>query len=118
METYDFKPHKKGDTFKGRKFIIEIYDPTTETTSPLDLTNASIRMQLRMNPTHPVKQELSTANGMMEITNPTGGEFIIKKQIIDFPPASYCYDMEITLADGTMTTYIGGVFPILQDVTR
>lgn len=111
METYNFNPHVKGDTYRGTKFTITIGG------DPADLTGASIRMQLRTQPMHPVKSEISTANSMISITDPTAGEFTINKVKIDFPAGNYYYDCEITFADGSVKTYFGGRFPIVQDIT-
>jgi len=112
METYNFKPHVKGDTFAGVKFIVNIGG------APANLTGASIRIQLRSSPVHPVKHELSTSNGHISISNAVPGEFTINKIVIDFPAGNWVYDCEITFADGSKKTYFGGTFPIIQDVTR
>lgn len=109
---YNFNSHVKGDTFKAITFTVTVND------DPLDLTGASIRMQLRLSPLHPVAYELSTAGDQIEITDAVNGKFQIKKQIIDFPAAVYYYDIEITLADGDVKTYVAGKWQITQDVTH
>ena len=109
---YNFNPHVKGDTFKAITFTVTVND------DPLDLTGASIRMQLRLSPLHPVAYELSTAGGNIEITDALDGKFQIKKHVIDFPAAVYHYDIEITLANGDVKTYVAGKWQITQDVTH
>ena len=119
--TYNFPPHTKGDTFPGRTFEIKIKTDPADITdgAPLDLTNASIRMQLRMSPTHPVSHELSTDNDMIIIDhNPLLGVFQVKEQIIDFPANNYVYDIEISWTSGKVKTYISGTWLIIQDITH
>ena len=112
METYNFDPHVKGNTFLGKEFAIDIGG------TPPNLTGALIQMQLRLTPIHPTAHELSTTNGMIEINDAVNAHFRIKEQIIDFPATNYFYDIKITYASGKIRTYIGGYFPILQNVTR
>jgi hypothetical protein len=112
METYNFKPHLKGDTFPGITFSIKVNDEF------LDLTDAQIRMQLRQNPTHPVSYELSFEAGNIEISDAENGEFKIKEQIIDFPARNYNYDIQISWPDSKVKTYISGIWVINQDVTH
>lgn len=112
MATYNFNPIKKGDTFSGIRFTVNINDV------PADLTDASIRMQLRTQPLHPTAHEMSTEGGQIEISNAEAGEFEIIEQIIDFPAYNYYYDIEITFANGVVKTYIEGKLPISQDITR
>ncbi len=109
---YNFNPHVKGDTFEALTFTVSVNE------EPLTLTGASIRMHLRLAPLHPVAHELSTAEGHIVITDAVNGEFQIKKQIIDFPAALYWYDIEVTLANGDIKTYVAGKWQITQDVTH
>ncbi|MHB9148345.1 MAG: hypothetical protein ACYC2U_08300 [Candidatus Amoebophilus sp.] len=112
MEIYNFDPHVKGNTFLGKEFAIDISG------TPPDLTGATIKMQLRLTPVHPTEHELSTTNNKIEINDAVGGHFQIKEQIIDFPASNYYYDIQITYASGKIRTYIGGYFPILQNITN
>lgn len=111
METYNFKPHVKGDTFKGCRFTLKVND------IPLDLTNCQIRMHLRTNPLHSNKYELSTSNNKITIIDAANGIFEIPQQIIDIPAGNYYYDIEILFPNGNVKTYINGHFEIIQDIT-
>ncbi|NSW46216.1 MAG: BppU family phage baseplate upper protein [Bacteroidales bacterium] len=111
METYNFKPHVKGDTFKGCRFTVNVNN------APLNLTGCQIRMHLRTNPLHDSKYELSTINGKIVIIDTINGIFEIPEQIIDIPAGNYYYDIEITFPDGKVKTYINGRFEIVQDIT-
>lgn len=103
--------HKKGDTFNGQQFTLNING------SPADLTGASIRMDLRKVKTGPYVLRLSTDNGGISILVPVSGIFQINPQIIDVQAATYFYDIETTFQDGTVKTYIDGTWLISQDVT-
>lgn len=104
---------KRGDTFSEVPFQINV------NTVPLDLTGAVIRMQLRTDYGGDVYLDLTSveSNGIT-ITNPTNGEFKINDIIIDIQPLSYKYDIQITLSNGEVKTWITGIFNILNNVTR
>jgi len=108
MELHKLKDHIKGDTMKQKTFLVSING------SPADMTDASVRMHLRKNKTAPQKYEFSTENGKLELT--TGG-FIMPEQIVDIPAVTYYYDIEIIFSDGTVATYIGDTWTIIQDTT-
>jgi|WetSurMetagenome_2_1015567.scaffolds.fasta_scaffold283618_2 hypothetical protein len=109
---YDFPDTVKNDTFEGVVFTV------TVNTVALNLTNASIKMQLRNPDNYYLALELSTDNLKIEITNAMAGIFSIVKQIVIIPAMTYIYDIQITLGDGSVKTYIAGTWKILQDVTE
>jgi hypothetical protein len=111
-QAYNFPDHVKGDTFNGITFTV------TLNSIALPLTGATIKMQLRKLITDPVALELSTINNKIQITNAPGGVFAIMPQIIDIATQNYIYDIEITLQDGTIKTYISGKWKIISDVTH
>lgn len=112
MSNYDFKNHKKGDTFEGVAFTV------TKNGSALDLTGASIRMQLREKSETGTLGATYTDGDGITITDPTNGVFTFDKQIIDIRAQKYYYDIEITLASGDVKSYIYGTWTITQDVTQ
>jgi len=86
----------------------------------LDLTGAVVEMDIRLTKTSTTSAKRFTSVGDAGITivaPATDGKFILNRQIIDVDAAKYYYDLEITLADGTVKTYIYGFWPILQDIT-
>lgn len=108
--TYDFPTHKKGDTFPGVSFTIEIDD------TPLDLSSSIIRMIVRdCNGINTL--DLSNSTSGITITDAPGGIFAVDEQIIDINPGAYSYDIQITLSDGRVKTWISGKWVITQDVT-
>lgn len=110
--TYNLPNHIKGDTFPGVSFTITVNG------SPLDLTNATVRLYLR-NKYKILKHRFSTdvAIGGMTITDPTNGIVRLDEQIVDVAAGTYNYDLEITLVTGEVYTYVNGTWTILQDVT-
>jgi hypothetical protein len=109
--TLDFS-HYKGDTFSEVPFEILI-DAVS-----LDLTDALIKMQLRRNYEKDVALEFSTINNKIEIVDASLGTFKIVEQIINIEAFEYIYDLQITLANNEVETYVKGKFNIVNDVTR
>ena len=105
--------HIQGDTFTEVPFEIII------NTLPLDLTGAVIKMQLRKECGGiPYLSLTSVANAGLTITDAVNGVFKINEQIIDIPEYNYLYDIQITLDDDTVKTWINGNFLIKCDITR
>lgn len=106
MKTVNFT-HKRGDTFAEVPINVKVNNTN------LNLTGSTILMQLR-----------KEAGGiiafvpLITIEDGTGGNFYIDEQIIDIPACSYKYDIQITLADDTVNTWISGTFTITDDISR
>jgi hypothetical protein len=104
--------HIKSDTFEAVNFEINV------DTIPVDLTDTTIRMQLRKEYGGVVGLSLtSVASAGITITDAVNGLFRINQQIINIPAFNYIYDIEFDF-DGIVKTYISGNFLILNDVTR
>ena len=106
--------HIKADTFDQVNFELKINNVAK------NLTGAIIRMQLRKtaDDTTPALSLTSVASAGITITSPTTGLFKINTQIINIPVYDYEYDIEIAFADGTVKTYVAGIFSITQEITR
>ena len=106
MKTVNFT-HKRGDTFYQTPINIQV------NSVDLDLTGATILMQLR-----------KEAGGVvmftpaLTITDALGGDFQIDEQIINISACTYQYDIQITLSDDTVVTWISGLFIINNDISR
>jgi hypothetical protein len=112
MNTLDFT-HKKGDTFDEVPFQIFF------NTVPLDISDAIIRMQLRLEYGGNVYLALTSVdNEGITILDAVNGIFKINEQIINIKANSYIYDIEIIFANGEVKTWVSGNFNILPDVTR
>jgi len=104
--------HIKADTFEAVNFEINV------DTVPVDLSDTTIRMQLRKEYGGVVGLSLtSVGNAGITITDAANGLFRINQQIIDIPAFNYIYDIEFDF-DGVVKTYISGNFLIKNDVTR
>lgn len=114
---YKIPDHLKGDTFDGVVFTVSV------NSTPLDLTGASLKMTLvKQAPQKDIKVKtpvltLTSPLGGLSLVNGPAGRFQIDKQIINVPPDVYAYDIQITLSDGTVKTYISGTWKILPDIT-
>ena len=104
---------KRGDTFEEVPFQINV------NAVPLNLAGAVIRMQLRTDYVGDVYLELTSVDSSgITITNAANGAFKINKTIIELESFSYKYDIQITLSNGEVKTWIEGIFNVLNDVTR
>lgn len=104
--------HIKGDTFDEVAFSIKINNIA------LDLTGATIKMQLKKSSDSPASLSLtSVSSAGITITSPSAGLFKINEQIIDIEVFNYAYDIQLTLASGVVKTYVSGTFNITKEIT-
>lgn len=104
--------HYRGDSFQALPMVYK------SNGSPVDLTDAVIRMQLKKENDGVAYLDLTSENNQgITITDPTGGAFKINKQVIDIHAGNYVYDIEFDI-DGTIETLIKGEFIITNDVTK
>jgi hypothetical protein len=113
VKIYNFPPHIKGDTFKGKTFTISINGEL------IDTTTYTVKMQLRKgrSTSYPVALELSTTNGEIVKDDTNNGQFRIIEQVIAIPAGKYVYDMEFT-SGGKVRTWIKGVWTITRETTQ
>lgn len=105
-------PHTSGDTWRGLSLSLSI------NSAPMDLTGASIKMQMRKNPAAAAfEYSWSTADGSITIDNPLSGAFTINKRVISGKDTLH-FDIQVTDALGDIRTMVSGTLPITQDVTR
>lgn len=112
---YDFTPHRCGDTWKGISSITISHNGV-----PVDLTESVVRIQFRSahNVASPVVLELSSKKGQIVFAMPRNGVISIPSQNIEMPIGKYAYDLEVTLIDGTIKTYMEGVLEVIPQITR
>ena len=87
----------------------------------LNLTGASANLHVRSRATDDlVVLEANTASptGGLTITEPTAGIVGLKISTASLPVGRYIFDLEVTLADGTIQTYEQNYLIVRQDVTR
>ena len=106
-QKYTFPSHYSGDTYVGTVFTISVNDEL------LDLTDATIDFTFIHETNNNYAYTLTNDSGIT-ITNDTGGVFQIDRQIIDWYPGLYNYDMTITTNDSGVYTWIYGTWSILS----
>jgi hypothetical protein len=110
--TYDIPAHKAGDTWQGIPRII-----INRNGSAVDLTGATAHMKVKFQIDAPTIAEFSSENNTILFVFPTSGILNIPPQIVDIPPATYMYDLKITLQTGEVKTWLEGKWPITGHVT-
>ena len=110
QENYNITVYNN-DTYEGCNFEVLVNE------LPLDLTSATIEMQVRINRNTDPVIDIDTASGIT-ITDATAGKFKIDKQVFSAEPDIYEYDIQITLSGGEIKTYIKGRFIIEGDITH
>jgi hypothetical protein len=113
MLSYTIPAHLRGDTWNG-------IDSVTITLSgvPVNITDSTIRMQLREDIDSPVALELSTNNGHIVISDGANGVFQIPPTLITIPFGTYKYDIQVTFSNGINKTFITGTWQITPDITE
>lgn len=106
--------HTKGDTFNEVAFEVK------KNGTAVNLTGAVIKMQLRKdyNDISPALALTTVSSAGLTITNASNGHFKINAQIIDIEVYNYVYDIQFTLSDGSVKTYVKGGFNVTPEVTR
>ncbi|WP_431137473.1 hypothetical protein [Psychroserpens mesophilus] len=112
--TYNFKPQTKGDTFSGIQFTFNT--STNDVETPIDLSGATIIMDIKKTYDSPVVKRLESTSGIT-ITDAENGVVNINSFLVDLPAFKYVYDVEIVFPDTTVKTYIKGTFEVVGDVT-
>lgn len=108
MQRYIIPKHRRGDTWVGLSLF----------KLPVDLTDSNIKIDFRKQIDSPVALTFSTTNGDIVITQPTEGIFSIPPRIINIPFGIYLYDIQVTFANGVVTTYVEGTWEIIPDITE
>lgn len=85
---------------------------------PVDLTGATVRMQVRAGLGGAVLLELTTENGGLAITGPgTITRTLTATQTAGLTWTAGVYDLEVEYADGTVQRYLQGAVTVSREVT-
>ena len=109
--TYNLQPHITGDTWEGIGLI-----SFTRNNSALDLTNASLSMNVKpaYNLASPIYLSLTTQNSGITIIQPTsGGNVSVPQRVVDVPVGRYNWSLTLELSSGEISTYLNGNWPII-----
>jgi len=108
--------------YQGATYFRRYTWKTGDPAAPVDLTGASIRMQVR---THKESAtallSVSTDAGGITITDAANGEFAVRVEAIDTDDLEFpkgVYDIEIEMPDGTVNRLVEGAVTLSRQVTR
>lgn len=108
--TIPFKPQRRGDTVKQKKFEV------IKNGAARDLTNVAIKVEFKIGKkTGFIHKTISVGNGIT-ITDALAGKFAWNKFIADFPVGDIYFDIQFT-ENGDVDTWGEGVWKITQDTT-
>jgi hypothetical protein len=97
----------KGDTlFKTLTF-------TDGNGDPLDLSTATVTMQVRRKPGETALIDITEANDLTVSSNT-----VVIQTDVAIDKGSYLWDMQFVFASGIRRTYVGGAFTVEDDITR
>lgn len=102
--------HYKGDSWNLQAVINDCDN------EPVDLTGASVKIQIRKKSGDPVLFELSTDDGIT-----IGGDdnnTLSWNRVVDLPQGIYKWDLQIIFLDTTVRTIFTGQFKIQSDITE
>jgi len=112
MLTYTIPKHRRGDTWDGISSIgIKVNNV------PANLSGSLVTMELREDYDTPVVLTFSTTTSTIRIQNSLSS-INIPARIINIPPATYKYDLQVIYPDSTTKTYMEGTWEIYFDVTK
>jgi hypothetical protein len=111
--TYNIPCHRRGDTWAGISSITILVNGV-----PVNLQNASAKIEFRSNVDAPVALTLSTTDGSILISQPLNGKIQIPPRLIEIPYGKYYYDLQVTFPNGTIKTYMSGTWEIAFDITE
>jgi hypothetical protein len=114
MPSITLKTHTSGDTWRGLAMTVTLNG------TPLDLTGATVLMQMRkLAASVDVAYEWKSdgTGPQIQITDAAAGKVtIMKRTITGF--GSLMFDIQVTTSDGVVRTVASGTLPITQDVSR
>ena len=106
------KKIKRGDTWKATYSWFQ-------GNYPLDLTSATVRLQLRAKQTYALALSISTDSGELTIPNPGNGQVVQEVPAADMEavdPAVYWCDIEVSLPGGTVRSSETFEVEVEQDI--
>lgn len=97
----------KGDT------LYKLLTLTDGNGDPLDLSTATVAMQIRRKAGEDILLSLTEGSGLTVSTNT-----VLIDSLIDLDKGNYKYDIQFVYASGLVRTYIAGTFSVPDDITR
>ena len=83
----------------------------------IDLSTAAMKMEVRTRPDGTVKLTLTEGAGLT--VGGAGNNVVTVAKVVDIDDCgSYYYDLQATYNSGVVTTYLKGMFNVLDDITK
>jgi hypothetical protein len=102
-----------GDTFKRVFKFLE-----DDLTTPIVISTWEFAMELKYNGKGTAVLKLTTTPAAGLTKGGVANNELTMLTPMPHKPGMYSYDLEITKPDGTIVTYISGIFTITQDITN
>lgn len=103
--------------YKGDFWSVPLVFTDTDD-NPIDFTGVEFKMQVKKVASGSFKEmELTNGDGI-EISGADNNTVTIEKNPLDIAAGKYKYDLQATLTNGKIVTYIYGVIDVKEDVTR
>lgn len=111
--TYKFDDHYQNDGLSSFNLTLTYDDAGT----PVDLTGASVKMQLKVNDSKTPSFEFSTESGTLSLL---AGGVIQFNEINSWTlnPGTYKYDLQVIDNTGFVRTYLKGTWTVVADITK
>jgi hypothetical protein len=109
--TYNIPKHRRGDTWDGINTIGISVNGT-----PVNLSGAIVTMEFREDYDSPVALSLSTLTSTISVL-PNLSSIKVLPVLIDIPPATYKWDLQVTYPNTLVKTYLEGTWEIYFDIT-
>lgn len=110
-QVYNLDNLNKGDTFNGLQFTLSVNGVAK------DLTGVGIDCWFRYGNASGDVVKKNTVGAGITLVDAVAGIFKIDPFVVSFSPGVYYYDVEFNFA-GTIKTYVGGNFKVIQTVTN
>jgi len=112
-QTFNIPRHRRGDTWAGFNKIAITIDGV-----PINLSGCSIKIEFREDFDAPIALTLSTEASTV-IIQPGLSSFTVPPIVIDIPPATYLYDVQVTNSiTNAINTYMEGKWEVYYDITK
>lgn len=92
------------------------FNDNADVPAPIDLSTATLKMQVRKKPGDPVLFEATEADGIT--IGGVGNNIVTISKICDAPAGVYVWDLQATFASGIVRTYLAGSFTVTADITK
>lgn len=109
---YTIPRHRRGDTWDGINTIgIKVNG------IPVNLSGAQVIIEFREDYDSPVALTLSTLTSTISVL-PNLSSVKVLPVLIDIPPTTYKWDLQINYPDTTVKTYLEGTWEIYYDISE